>query len=96
MWHTITTHPTPNPGLNPRHRRPEKVHHEMAVMLVGRQSKSRPHRAFARCQGEKRVKDQVVPWTTDGLGSPDGNRAWGPVSKIVDSCQHPVTTAGQD
>jgi hypothetical protein len=42
------------------------------------------------------MRDHLVPWKADGLRSPGGNGAQGPVSKMVDSCRHPVTTAGGD
>src|SRR5215831_4065431 len=83
-------------AAHPRHRRPGKALQGVAAALVGRQSKSRSHLESARCRVENLLRDQVVPCTTDGLRSPGGSEARRLVSKIVDSCQHSVTTAGED
>src|SRR5919106_5667057 len=95
LWHTTMT-PTPDCEPEPRPSSAGKVHEGVAAALVGRQSKLRSHLESVWCRGENLLGGQVVPWTTDGLGSPDDNAARGPVSKIVDSCQHLVTTADQD
>jgi hypothetical protein len=63
--------------------------------MAARWGKSRANLDLARCRVENILKDQLAPCTRGGLRSRGGSEGR-LVSKIVDSCQHPGTTAGEN